>query len=417
MKSSDELIAVFCKEALKKFIIILVTSFLIAVLFLVSNKEEHILQNGNILYRPSYNENEKEVTIKAGVESIENAKNVTLQIEPEKYTLEEFETVVIENIPSLEKEILDINLSAEEITDNLKLPTLLMDTPIKIRWESEAEEIVKTDGTVNRKYVSGNGSTVGLSAIFTYEDYKMVHTICLFVKPEKLSDQEILHNKLLEKMKDIFESSQTNEKIELPKEIEGKKVFYEEEIANKTGIIFIFFIMGVLIWFILLKDGLEKQEKKREQQLIRDYPELISQFTLLLSAGMTISGAWTKLVSQYEKNQRRNEKERRYLYEEMVLTLREIKNGVSEVEAISDFGNRIKLTPYLKFSSLLSQNIRKGSRGLTELLREEGKLAYEERKENAKQLGEEAGTKLLLPMIIMLSIVLVIILVPSFLSF
>ena len=64
-----------------------------------------------------------------------------------------------------------------------------------------------------------------------------------------------------------------------------------------------------------------------------------------------------------------------------------------------------------------SQNIRKGSRGLTELLREEGKLAYEERKENAKQLGEEAGTKLLLPMIIMLSIVLVIILVPSFLSF
>ena len=101
----------------------------------------------------------------------------------------------------------------------------------------------------------------------------------------------------------------------------------------------------------------------------------------------------------------------------MVLTLREIKNGVSEVDAISSFGSRIKLTPYLKFSSLLSQNIRKGSRGLTELLKEEGKLAYEERKEHAKQLGEEAGTKLLLPMIIMLGIVFVIILVPSFLSF
>ena len=80
MKSSDELISVFCKEALKKFIIILVSSFLIALLFLVLNKEETILQNGNILYRPSYNESGKEVTIKAGVESIENAKNVTLQI-------------------------------------------------------------------------------------------------------------------------------------------------------------------------------------------------------------------------------------------------------------------------------------------------------------------------------------------------
>ena len=67
------------KKALKKFIIILVSSFLIALLFLALNKEETILQNGNILYRPSYNESEKEVTIKAGVESIENAKNVTVK--------------------------------------------------------------------------------------------------------------------------------------------------------------------------------------------------------------------------------------------------------------------------------------------------------------------------------------------------
>ncbi len=417
MKSSKELFAIFLKDAVKKFFIILVSIFLIATLFLVSNRKENILQDGNILYRPKYNEDEKEVMIKVGVENIENVQNITLQIEPEKYTLEEFETTVTEKIPDLEKEILDINLSVEEITHNLKLPTSLQGTPINIRWESEEEEIIATDGTVNRKYVSENGSGVVLSAIFTYEDYKMIHSIYLFVKPEELSNAELLHRKLLEAIEEVFEASETNEQIQLPEKIEGKEVFYEEEGKEPKGIVFIFFVMGVLVWFIVLKEGIEKQEKNRERQLIRDYPELISQFTLLLSAGMTISGAWTKLVSQYEKNQNRNGKERRYLYEEMMLTLREIKNGVSEVEAISAFGNRIKLTPYLKFSSLLSQNIRKGSRGLIELLREEGKLAYEERKENAKQLGEEAGTKLLLPMIIMLGIVFVIILVPSFLSF
>ncbi len=416
MKSSKELFVIFLEDAIKKFFIILLSIFLIAILFLVSNKEDNILQDGNVLYRPKYNEDEKEVTIKVGVEDIENTQNITLQIEPEKYTLEEFETTVTEKIPDLEKEILDINLSVEEITHNLKLPTSLQGTPINIRWESEEEEIIATDGTVNRKYVSKNGSGVVLSAIFTYEDYKMIHSIYLFVKPEELSNGELLHRKLLEAIEEVFEASETNEQIQLPEKIEGKEVFYEEEKEPK-GIVVIFFVMGVLVWFIVLKEGIEKQEKNRERQLIRDYPELISQFTLLLSAGMTISGAWTKLVSQYEKNQNRNKKERRYLYEEMVLTLREIKNGVSEVEAISAFGNRIKLTPYLKFSSLLSQNIRKGSRGLIELLREEGKLAYEERKENAKQLGEEAGTKLLLPMIIMLGIVFVIILVPSFLSF
>ena len=101
----------------------------------------------------------------------------------------------------------------------------------------------------------------------------------------------------------------------------------------------------------------------------------------------------------------------------MTLTWREIQNGFSEVDAIVRFGNRIKLAPYLKLSSLLSQNIRKGSRGLMELLKKEGKMAYEERKELVKQQAEEAGTKLLIPMMIMFAIVLVIILVPAFLTF
>ena len=42
--------------------------------------------------------------------------------------------------------------------------------------------------------------------------------------------------------------------------------------------------------------------------------------------------------------------------------------------------------------------------------------AFEERKARAKMLGEEAGTKLLVPMFIMLAIVLVIVTVPAFLS-
>jgi hypothetical protein len=43
--------------------------------------------------------------------------------------------------------------------------------------------------------------------------------------------------------------------------------------------------------------------------------------------------------------------------------------------------------------------------------------AFEERKEAAKRLGEEAATKLLIPMMIMLIIVFLMILVPAFWSF
>ncbi len=42
--------------------------------------------------------------------------------------------------------------------------------------------------------------------------------------------------------------------------------------------------------------------------------------------------------------------------------------------------------------------------------------AFEERKARAKRLGEEAGTKLLLPMFLMLAVVLIIVIVPAFLT-
>ena len=42
--------------------------------------------------------------------------------------------------------------------------------------------------------------------------------------------------------------------------------------------------------------------------------------------------------------------------------------------------------------------------------------AFEERKNRAKQLGEEAGTKLLLPMFLMLAVVLAVVIIPAFLS-
>ena len=61
--------------------------------------------------------------------------------------------------------------------------------------------------------------------------------------------------------------------------------------------------------------------------------------------------------------------------------------------------------------------MKRGSEGLREALLNETKNAFEERKQAARRLGEEAGTKLLLPMILMLGVVLIIIVVPAYFSF
>ena len=51
--------------------------------------------------------------------------------------------------------------------------------------------------------------------------------------------------------------------------------------------------------------------------------------------------------------------------------------------------------------------------GLTRLLEQEAEDAFEERKSMARKLGEEAGTKMLFPMILMLGAVMLILAFPA----
>ena len=106
----------------------------------------------------------------------------------------------------------------------------------------------------------------------------------------------------------------------------------------------------------------------------------------------------------------------RAAYEEMRTTYHEMQSGIPEAEAYERFGRRCGVALYMKLGALLSQNLRKGSKGLSQLLKLESIQAMENRKSRAKRMGEEASTKLLLPMFAMLAVVMILVIVPAFLS-
>lgn len=118
------------------------------------------------------------------------------------------------------------------------------------------------------------------------------------------------------------------------------------------------------------------------------------------------------MARDYEECEK--QKEKRPAYEEMVYTMHELQSGASESECYEHFGERCGLAAYRKFGVLLSQNLKKGTRGLADLLKQESVNAFEERKSVAKMRGEEAGTKMLLPMFLMLGVVLIMIVFPAF---
>ena len=100
--------------------------------------------------------------------------------------------------------------------------------------------------------------------------------------------------------------------------------------------------------------------------------------------------------------------------EEILRKWREIEDGESERKAIENFGKRTKLRCFHRLSQLLVQSMEKGVQGIYDQLEQEAEDSFRERKQTARKMGEEAGTKLLFPMILMLGVVMAIVIVPAF---
>ena len=169
------------------------------------------------------------------------------------------------------------------------------------------------------------------------------------------------------------------------------------------------------------------------------YPELVDKLTLYLGAGITVKNAFERIVQTCSKRDFvspgvvKTQKNKRGiagkihesvsgdvedpLVKEVRYTLNEIRSGVSESDAYCNMGHRINLPVYIKLMSLLAQNIRKGTKDIIVMMAEEEQSALLTKKEMAKKKGEEAGTKLLFPMIVLLGIVMVIVISPAIMNF
>lgn len=106
----------------------------------------------------------------------------------------------------------------------------------------------------------------------------------------------------------------------------------------------------------------------------------------------------------------------REAYEALHRMVCEMDNGMGELRAYQAFCEDCDLQPYRKLVSLLISGQKVGNRKLLEQLNEEAGRVFTERKNAARRLGEEAGTKLLIPMMIMLAIVMAIVIIPAFLA-
>lgn len=158
----------------------------------------------------------------------------------------------------------------------------------------------------------------------------------------------------------------------------------------------------------LVDGSLKTRVEERRRKIRMEFPEFVNKLTLLVNAGMTISKAWEKIINENRKEH--------VLYEEMRCALMEIQAGKPEGAAYEEFARRCRVKEVTKFVSVIVMNLKRGGAEVTPILKAQGDECWEMRKNAARQLGEEAGTKILLPMMLMFLGIVLIVATPAVLS-
>lgn len=407
-----------CEKELRKYyiskiqivLIVILTGVLLTGFLLISSQMQSPIIDNQIV-RNDYSKGSREID--AQVIYNGDIKDVALSVKERQYTAAQLDYLWKEMKPILEKTVLGENESFSYITKDLEFVSNIEGYPFSIAWECRDYHLIDSEGMLRKDNLK-NGQCTEIKAILTYYEYYQEFNIPLCMYVVDLSEEELFQKDMEELLQSVEEDTKYDKNFRLPKALKGTNLEWSVKKDTTWLVVFSLTVVTAIAVYLLRDKDLEKRLKERESQMILDYPEMVNKLSLYMGAGMSIRHSWEKIVTDYEKNRT---EQTRYVYEEMWITLQEMKSGISEVAAYDRFGKRCNVQIYLKFSNLLIQNLRKGSMGLSALLREESRLAFSERKNYVRKKGEEAGTKLLLPMMLMLCLVMLMIMLPAFLTF
>ena len=375
------------------------------------------------ILRDTYGGRTQKISLEADIEGESEAQLHEVSVRPREYSEDEAAGL----LETAQKEFDDIflqeNESRNEVRSSLFFPKTLQDGLVKAEYLTIPYGYIDQNGALCGD-PDEDGTLVEIKATFTCQDCSVITETAVLVFPELLTPQESLYRDVEKALEEADEEQAESEYLVLPSRAAGTGISWRFPENTLYRLLYIFCPAALLFYYVHVRQSVHEKAKRRSRQLAIDYADVLWQMTMLLRAGMTIRSAFIRIASGYDSRsagkrgsgQSSRSGGKRYVYEEMLYTCRELKNGISENRAYEQFGRRCGLPSYIKLGTLLSQNLRKGSEGLADILEKEAHDSMEERRSLARKQGEKAGTRLIFPMLLMLLTVLVVLLAPAFFS-
>lgn len=367
------------------------------------------LENETYIIRDELGGEVKEVDLMLNVGDIFEDYGVSVEIEPRQATEEEAESYMAMAIETIEKDF-------ETIERKVPLKKVYESGIVEAEWSFSPTGIIGADGEVDQQKIPQEGVLVTAKVALECGVYEKIYSFPFRLEKAEMTKEE----EVVEDLSVWLENQQQlegEEKFQLPTTLAGinatwkeKKEYFSIKIACLE------LISIVLIWWGKRKEQ-ENIEKKKQEQREITYPDVINQLLILLEAGMTTRQAWHRIADQYKEKRKKQLVEESEVYEAILQMDRRLTEGENERIAYESFAHQMNTMCYRRMVRLLVNNLEKGSRDICQQLALEAKQAYEQRLLLAKKLGEEASTKMLIPLMLMMVLVMVIVMAPAIMGF
>ncbi|SKA67476.1 Type II secretion system (T2SS), protein F [Eubacterium uniforme] len=330
-------------------------------------------------------------------------ENINLLIGSKEYTKKEAYKLFDKRKGDCIKRMLNKNESLDKVNTSLNIEDVEYSDGMLAQWQVQGE-VINYDGSINIDVIDSNKVSSEMILTISYKDFSKDYKVDITVGNVKQSIQDKVQNY-------IDEQDRTSDYVVLPEELDEEKIGFR----SKKNILWIFILgIGVLYAFAMffLRDlDIKDKLRDRHEEMVSDYPKILNKFALLLRAGLGNVKALERIILEYDARG-----EYRYAYEEIKYMLYRIRLGEGEEKAYENYAKRCNEMCYSKFAGMLAENLRRGNLNLGDELSDELNKAWKERENVLRIKGERVGTKLVIPMILILIITLVMIVVPAFMS-
>lgn len=437
----------------KQMLLCISASLLLTILVFFLRLQDGVLKEGFRLPRSGYGGSKQYITLEVSGLTEDTSVPLDITVSPKRYTEEEANAVFREIYDQLEELVVAEGESFANLQHDLRLMTKLPKYGVQLSWDFYPEldpalaagsvtpdearayyrkyrHLMDSDGTLHNETLAPGTVVTGYLSLIMSTDivptgtdgetkylktqyHSAPYRIYVGIIPRALSRYESLLLQLQQAITTEDEGSLGENMLSLPTEIDGQRIYYSEHEDRSYLLLPLLGVIAAMAIYMRQGQARRTEKKQRESLLMLDYSELVSKLMVYIGAGLTVRNALETISQHFDALIARGIKEDRPLYQELRTMVIQFRRNMPESEIYLSFGRRVNLKPYTKLVSLIEQNRMNGARNLRAMLELEMEDAFEQRKTTARRLGEEAGTKLLLPLFIMLGIVMIIVIVPA----